>query len=403
MSDIDFGKQLRTFRQQCHNPRNGKTLSQQRLGELLGEELGAGFSGAAVSDWERGESKIHVDDRLVLISLLKVLNKTGGLKTLLEANTLLEAGNYRALNLVEQGQLFHETPQETYLQSPTANPVERTAYFKFLLSSSFFNSPEELDKLLNEANEGPPPAWPRIAVSLLRRVTDQISILNVLRVLIWIWIWLLTYMLIMPSLQWPFATQEQATLALVLYSGGSLILPLLIGALINTKNITFWQEHKIANSLITRLYVHQGAFIGFHLGYFIVFAIGLIRHYFNLQSAGWLELITMAIPLVISHTAAQLTPYNLWHAYRRLHLKDGGIFFVFVILGPLWGWFFFEFYSLLTSPLTGIFVILAATTLLISLMTWQYRRKGNTVIPIHWWIIFYGIILICQVVSLFIK
>jgi len=94
----DFGKLLRTFREQCHNPGKGGKLSQQWLGRLLGEEMGISFSGATVSYWESGESKIHADDRFLLISLLKVLYKNEGLKTLSDAETLLEAGNYRALN-----------------------------------------------------------------------------------------------------------------------------------------------------------------------------------------------------------------------------------------------------------------------------------------------------------------
>ena len=98
MSDIDFGKQLRIFRQQCRDSRNGKTLSQQRLGELLGEEMGIGFSGAAVSDWERGESKIHVDDRLVLISLLKVLDFIGNKQV--SSKTPWKTGVFSYKNLI---------------------------------------------------------------------------------------------------------------------------------------------------------------------------------------------------------------------------------------------------------------------------------------------------------------
>jgi transcriptional regulator with XRE-family HTH domain len=90
-----FGELLRDFRKRSK-------LSQEKLGALLGLELDInGFSGAAVSDWERGMSKIHADDRLMLVSLIKVLYQCGGVISLVDANHLLEAGNYRALSQIE--------------------------------------------------------------------------------------------------------------------------------------------------------------------------------------------------------------------------------------------------------------------------------------------------------------
>ncbi len=84
-------------------------LTQARLGEMVGQQLGhIGYSGAAVSDWERDKSKIHADDRLVLIALVAVFRQCGGLHTLEEVNTFLAAGNYRALDEAERDQAFPE-------------------------------------------------------------------------------------------------------------------------------------------------------------------------------------------------------------------------------------------------------------------------------------------------------
>lgn len=94
-----FGHQLRIYRKQCHDSLRGGTLTQVRLGELLGDELGdAGYSGAAVSDWERDQSKINADDRLVLVSLIAVLKRGGGLHTLEEANQFLRSGNFTTVH-----------------------------------------------------------------------------------------------------------------------------------------------------------------------------------------------------------------------------------------------------------------------------------------------------------------
>ncbi len=400
MSDIDFGKQLRTLRQQCHDSRNGKTLSQQRLGELLGKELGAGFSGAAVSDWERGESRIHKDDRLLLISLLKVLKKTSGLKTLLDANTLLEVGNYRALNASEKEQVF---PKEASTQLPVDDEKERKTFLKSLPGNPFFKPLGSFQKLFDEAQEGPPPAWPRVVTALLRKLSDQISASNTFHALLWFWIWIASFIMVTPSLYWSFLNQEIALASIVKYVCASILLPPCIGLLTNTKDNPFWQQNKTVSSLMLRLYTYQGAFIGFHLGYFVIFAIHLLIYFLQARLSMWYQFMLMGFPLLMGFISARVVPYNLWRAYGRLWFSDGAIFFVFILLGPVWGWFFFEFYSLLISPTTGIIVILAAITLLASLMTLQYQRKGNTTFPVHWWIILYSLILICQIILLFIK
>jgi hypothetical protein len=83
-------------------------------------------------------------------------------------------------------------------------------------------------------------------------------------------------------------------------------------------------------------------------------------------------------------------------------LDYGGIFFIFIILGPLWAWFFLEFYETLITQKLGAILILLSATILAGAMAIQYRRKGNTIIPVLWVILFYGLIFICQIVSFFI-
>ncbi len=102
-----FGYLLRYHRRKCSDPVRGGLLTQERLGEMLGEELGdSGYSGAAVSDWERDRSHIHKDDRAVLIARISVLFHTGGLSSSEEADELLLVGNYRALDQEENQPIF---------------------------------------------------------------------------------------------------------------------------------------------------------------------------------------------------------------------------------------------------------------------------------------------------------
>ena len=94
-----FGKLLKRYRKRCWDSARDRSLTQERLAELLGIESGVeSLSGGTVSNWERGLNQIRRDDRHVLVGLLKVLHQGGGIEDLEAANKLLLAGNYRPLN-----------------------------------------------------------------------------------------------------------------------------------------------------------------------------------------------------------------------------------------------------------------------------------------------------------------
>ncbi len=64
-----------------------------------------------VSNWENDKKQIHKNDWHILVRLIKVLHECGGLPTADEANELLRAGNYRALNAEEERQIFGAEPK----------------------------------------------------------------------------------------------------------------------------------------------------------------------------------------------------------------------------------------------------------------------------------------------------
>lgn len=97
-----FGQRLRHHRQQCLDPRDGARLRQNRLADLLEAEPGVGaLTGATISHWERGRYHINRANRPILLALIRVLYRCGGLATLAEAEALLAAGDYRALDAAE--------------------------------------------------------------------------------------------------------------------------------------------------------------------------------------------------------------------------------------------------------------------------------------------------------------
>jgi hypothetical protein len=377
LSVTKFGETLRTFRESSSDPeRHRKHLSQGRLGELIGHEMDdRGFSGAAVSDWERGKSRISAEDRKVLIAIIKVLHQCGGVGTPSDANLLLETGNYRALNLEEGQKIFGERLTGFGVGPPVPEGRTSKSFVSSLLESLFSTSDDNLRALLANAEKGPSPSWPRKLAVLMRKASEQISLSQ--RTVLWIGIWWIAWWLTAPSLRWPFLDRDAAFQAIGMYVAGTLLVPLLIGMLIDTKHNEYWKTQGLADSTLLRLYTYQGAGIGFNLGYFLVFPLVLVTYYLNLESSTWLTLVAVTVGLILGNMSARVVPHNLWLAYRRLRFADGAIFFVVAFLGPLWGVFFLEYYSVLLSPFWGSAIILVALLLFI-MFTVQQSKKGLT-------------------------
>jgi hypothetical protein len=426
-----FGDQLRTFRQRCHDSKSpqGK-LTQEKFGTLVGIELGIqGYTGAAVSDWERGKTRIDADDRRLLRVMIKVLYEYRGVRTIDEANQLLKAGNFRNFDLIEEKTIFTSTTSDTEAEQeerllvsqqaqasvlsggsqvnpvpPSAqepeqsSSVQKTSKPSFLsLSGNLLPIPaDELQELIGKAEEGPSPSWPRLLVSLTRRFTDRFSIVQAFKLVLWIWVWLLTWVLVMPSLRWPFSDRDAALLAIVEYAAGSILIPALIGALTNTNDTEFWRDQKSVSVINLRLYTQQGASVGFHVAYFFIFMIGLLLYTFGWRSMTWIELVCAAFLAALGYAGARLVPYNLYAAFKQLSLKDGRIFFIFLLVGPAWGYFFLETYDILLAKSQGIFIVLSSLTILLAMMAWRYRQNGTTMIPLRWWVIFWLSFLLCE-------
>ncbi len=105
MSEMSFGKRLRFYRRNARDAQYGGSLSQDRLADLLSVTSGIIYSRAAISDWERGKGHIHKDARHLLVSLINVLHRSGGINSVEEANEWLVLGNYRRLNADETAQI----------------------------------------------------------------------------------------------------------------------------------------------------------------------------------------------------------------------------------------------------------------------------------------------------------
>jgi hypothetical protein len=310
------------------------------------------------------------------MALIQVLYKHGGVKTTKEANQLLEAGNYRALDPGETQKIFTDAVSDAETEKPVSEQIPSKSLFPFLIENLFSISGNELQTLIAKAEAGPSPSWPRWLAAFLRKAADRFTVS--VTTMMWIWVWLFAWWLIAPSLRWPFANRIVALQAVGTYVAGALVIPLLIGLLIDTKNNDYWQKASLSNSTLLRLYTYQGAGIGFNLGYFFVFPLALIKYYLQLETSIWLEFAAATFGLILGNMSARIVPHNLWLAYGRLHLADGAIFFVVALLGPIWGVFFLQYYSVLLTPFWGSIVILVALTLLVIIPFRGFRKTIDT-------------------------
>jgi hypothetical protein len=377
-----FGELLRYYRSQCWDAERGRVLTQERLGELLGRALGdAGYTGQAVSEWERGKSRIRHDQRRVLVQLIKVLHECGGLKTLMEANTLLLAGDYRSLDTEEQRQVAPEWSAEGAAEHTPQGVGGQGQMIAMLLTELFFRPVEALREARPRVGDGQRPDWTETLLAMMGRPTRRWSSAQTLRAMAWAGVWCLAWGSTFPLLHWPYASQESAWLAVLAYAGGALLVPALIAGLTRTRGDVFWEGQHLARTFTLRLFTHQGAHAGFHVGYMMVFAIALAGHYLGLGAAPrWLEGLAAAWPVVLGYAAARQVPFNLWRAFGGLRFTrtDLAPSLAFVLFGPLGASFFFVYHPWLLFPPLGLPLILCALILSAALATRQSRGgKGK--------------------------
>lgn len=352
-----FGELLRQYRQRCIYPGSGGKLTQEQLGRLLGEALGfSGYSGAAVSDWENGKSQIDKDHRQVLINLIKIMHICGGLETDIEADAFLWAGNYRSLSDEEKARIFPNLTTTSSSRSPTNNQPIFDILGQLLLMVNQWRG--QLSADLDEFT----PIWGEKLLNFLGLFFDRWNSQFFLYLLAWLGIWWLNRKCVFPLMDWPFQSQPQIRILLIIYAGASILLPAAVGLLISTREDPFWKKQNIANNFIIRFYTHLGASVGFHVGLMMIFIIKMTAYYLGIRSFSpwlyWLHYAAVAWPIILAGAAAKQIPFNLWRAYGRLHISDGAIFSIFFLFGPILSIFFYYSYSWLTNPLTGIPIII---------------------------------------------
>lgn len=392
-----FGNELKKFHHRAIDPNTNKSITLERLAILLSEKSGIHYSLVTVNNWERGKSKIRADDRKTLVGLIQILHKFGGIESFEEAETLLEKGEYRGLTPEEIRDVFGEVISA---QSSSSSA------FRGDLQPEFPNEILDISKLIREirslfAIRADSPAKTTLILDGLGKLTGRLRWEHALWAIFWFVVVWLTYLPAFPMLQWPFPNAEEASLRVLLFVGSSIIIPLLVGAGTRTKNNLYWKPKIPRNSLSLRLFTYQGAFIGFDIGYIVVFIVKLLAYYAGReqQSTLWLDLLASSAIVYLAHLAAVQVPYNLWRAYRELDVKAWAVFFVFVPFGTLFGAFFLNAYPVLLSPILGLPIILVSVFLLGLMSLRQEHRIGSTLITADIWAFFFGALFVLYQIS----
>ena len=157
-----FGDLLRFFRGQTVDKGTGKPLSQDRFAYYLSEKTELPITRNRENNWENNKNQPHAQkDRDLLIAIVVILHKYRGIKTLEEANQLLEAGKYQLLTNAEVAEInpvwisaVVEEEKETNIEEKSSgNPPKRNDQAKPVIQvpplppQGVFGRDDEINKI----------------------------------------------------------------------------------------------------------------------------------------------------------------------------------------------------------------------------------------------------------------
>lgn len=331
-----FGTQLKQFRLQSHDPQTGRYLTQEKLGALIGEKLGNGYSAQAVSDWERDQSQIHKDHRRVLIILIRILHEHGGIATPEEADRLLAVGNYRSLNPQEWAKVFNNLPGTK--RSPT-HPIHQIMPDKFA-------------------------AWK----ASMKTLTFQ----DMIRCVVAVMVMLLTWFGISPMMTLAFQDRAGVLRAAFLFALTGITSPLMLSLIGREYNNDPPETGKPINSLLLRC---SGCVLIFNFSSFGVFSLILACFHLNLFPLPKLLTFLISAGLILMTFSYARHHPQVQPVLHPMRIKGiVGKTLLCVALPLFISLQFFLFHDFLLSNLLGPFLIFLEMLALSATFYNQYRR-----------------------------
>ena len=321
-----FGFLLRQYRNKSIDPQNGRRLSQEALGRLIGKELGTqyGYSAQAISDWERDRSQIHKDHRQVLLAIVQSLQNCGGLTSPGEAEALLAAGNYRSLTRSEVEIIFKK-------ERPSSTPV---------------------------ASDASAPSFPKKLADLHKTLTP-ISVLNVAMIVL---VWVATWLSIAPVLIFSDPDSGQRLRCTIMLAVSGLFIPAILTW---TRSLQINQTQPPS----TYFKAYLTSLLGFSLGLSNILALAVLSY--NLALYPWPKLVSLvfslwpiALTLVLSNPAQPSAKPNPIIGFR----------WVLLALPITLSVSLYSLHPLLSDRLLGPFLAISLS-LTLGLLLWSQTRK----------------------------
>ena len=401
INDQTFGELLKKYRLNCIDPDLGGSLTQERLVELISQHDGRYFySPSILSRWQKGERLGSFKERGLQLTLLHVLHQNSneqGLKTLAQANKLLELLNARDLTEHEAAAINPDWVQvvaEPPIEQPdvelgtaepcTAHPVEEEQIHEAPGQNlgRWFREVGEYFFRFSEADEHTRSTWAGLVIHALSHTTKQLENGLISRLIIAATFWLATYFLLSPLWKWQLDDIPTRFFAMVYFAIGSLAIPIGI-AWVTRQEVGRELETDTVKKWLTVFFLkYVGAITAFNVlavGYFLLPIIP--SSFFDIPSRIIASNVTWGVlslpPVIFGYVGAQRIPvdrYKMYSAVPQLHEADKMFGSVFTFFGPGVAYGIYTSYEGMKEPIFGWILLLS----FVILGVWQGQKNRDS-------------------------
>lgn len=422
----EFGRLLRKYREQATAPFDGKRLTQESLAGLLEEMADLPLSPATISNWESDKHPIKSNDRQTLIGLISVLNKCNGIHSLDEAQELLFAGNYRALDSNEIGQInpnwlddsehsvehlqhsegrviqidgdyFSGDKYETY-EGPVVQTNTGNVTIINIISLKTIKEWLATYFRWDEADEHARSSWAGMVIWSFSTFVERFA-QNILLYCISILMWIATIWLIIPILQWPLDDPEARRIACVKVASGLIGIPIALALLTTPDNFELFAIESGQQKSTMFFLKWTGALVSFFVFSIFLLVVAIIWFYVALPPINvWLLRMFVLLPLFMGYVVARRIPadrYKMFEGVLKRHPADKLFFIVFFVAALLVPAAIYYWYNFLAERAVGLTILL----LIIGIVLWHNRYTSG--LPGYILILIVGLLIPTTIFSLF--
>jgi hypothetical protein len=363
-----FGALLKRYRQQTHDPETGGFLTQDRLAELAD----GGFSGAMIGHWETGRRLIRHEDRPTLRRLIEVLHTYGGLRTLVEANDLLETGLYSRLTTEEIGDI---NPDWLVAEAEphVPRPVLESPVMVILSPRAIYEWFEAIFHW-SKADEHARSSWAGMFIWSLAAITERMTAHGWFSFLSALILWLVATWLVAPILRWPLVTMATRLQASILFAVASVVIPLLV-ALVSDSDAPAGQVKETSQQKRTHFLLKvTGATVGHNTVAIILLFLVLGLFYIGYSPSLWVWRMAVLGPLLMAYVGARRIPadrYKMYAGTLQLHPADPLFLAVFLLVGIGVATLVYFGYDVLSNKAAGISLLIVSA----GMALWQRQQQ----------------------------